>query len=91
MGRLYELIQEHLDNQRYPPTERQLAKELGVSQTTLSNWRTPKGMIRKEHLVAIAKVTQNPYRVVRDAWLEDVGLLHRGEGEPNVSADRKAE
>lgn len=80
MGRLYDLIQEHLDSQRYPPSERQLAKEIGVTQTTLSNWREPKGMIAKEHLESIARVTRNPYRVVRDAWLEDIGMLHPGSG-----------
>lgn len=84
MGRLFDLIQEYVDRQKYPPSERHLAKEIGVTQTTLSNWRTPKGMVKKEHLEAIARVTGNPYRVVRDAWLEDIGLLH-----PGPSADDK--
>ena len=81
MGRLYDLIQEHIDAQRYPPTESQLAKELKVTQTTLSNWRNPKGLIKKEHLESIARVTRNPYRVVRDAWLEDVDMLHPSKGQ----------
>jgi transcriptional regulator with XRE-family HTH domain len=85
MGRLYDLIQEHIDSQRYEVREAQVARELGVTQTTLSNWREPKGMVKKEHLEAIARVTQNPYRVVRDAWLEDVGLLHPGASEGSAS------
>lgn len=73
MGKLYDLIQEHIDAQQYPPSERQVAKELGVTQTTLSNWRTPKKLIAKEHLLAIARVTRNPYARVLDALLEDIG------------------
>lgn len=73
MGKLYDLIQEHIDAQQYPPSERQVAKELGVTQTTLSNWRAPKKLIAKEHLLAIARVTRNPYARVLDALLEDIG------------------
>lgn len=73
MGRLYDLIQEHIDAQTYPPSERQVAKQLGVTQTTLSNWREPKRLIDKEHLLAIAKVTRVPYHRVLDALLEDIG------------------
>ena len=75
MGKLYDLIQEHIDSQRYPPSERQVAKELGVTQTTLSNWREPKKLIDKEHLVAISRVTRNPYHRVLDALLDDIGYL----------------
>lgn len=89
MGRLYDLIQEYVDRQKYPPSERQLAKEIGVTQTTLKNWRTPKGMISKAHLESIAKVTGNPYATVRNAWLEDVGLLNPGPSAPPPTEPRK--
>jgi transcriptional regulator with XRE-family HTH domain len=78
MGKLYDLIQEHVDAQTYPPSERQLAKELGVSQTTLANWRTPKKLIAKEHLESIARVTRNPYGRVLEALLEDIGYRDPG-------------
>lgn len=73
MGKLYDLIQEHIDSQQYPPSERQVAKEIGVSQTTLKNWRTPVKLIDKEHLLSIARVTRTPYHTVLDALLEDIG------------------
>ena len=73
MGKLYDLIQEHIDAQPYPVSERQVAKAIGVTQTTLSNWREPKKLIAKEHLLSIARVTRNPYHRVLDALLEDIG------------------
>lgn len=73
MGKLYDLIQEHIDAQVYPVSERQVAKALGVTQTTLKNWREPKRLIDKEHLLAISRLTRNPYARVLDALLEDIG------------------
>lgn len=78
MGKLYDLIQEHIDAQTYPPKPAKVAEQLGVSQTTLTNWRDPKGLIEKKHLLAIAEVTRNPFSVVRDAFLADINLLHAG-------------
>lgn len=75
MGRLYDLIQEHIDSQQYPPSPRQVAKQLGVTQTTLSKWREPKRLIEKEHLEAIARLTRNPYSRVLNALLEDIDYL----------------
>lgn len=73
MGKLYDLIQEHIDSQQYPPSERQVAKQIGVTQTTLKNWREPKRLLDKDHLLAIARVTRNPYGRVLEALLEDIG------------------
>jgi len=87
MGKLYDLIQEHIDAQMYPPTERQVARQIGVTQTTLTNWREPRRLIAKEHLLAIARVTRNPYARVLDALLEDIG--YKDAGEPPPSPERK--
>lgn len=76
MGKLYDLIQEHIDNQQYPPSVRQVAKEIGVTQTTLKNWREPKQMIKKEHIASIARVTRNPYSAVLHALLEDINYAY---------------
>lgn len=81
MGRLYELIQAHIDAQPYAVSDRQIAQRLGVSPTTLKNWRTPVKLIDKEHLDAISAVTGVPYLRVLDALLEDIGYIPpRGEG-----------
>jgi transcriptional regulator with XRE-family HTH domain len=79
MGKLYDLIQEHIDSQApYEPSGRQVAKQLGVSQTTMNNWRTPKRLIEKKHLEAIARVTRNPYGRVLDALLQDIDYASPG-------------
>lgn len=75
MGQLYDIIQRHIDAQPYGVSERQVAKVLGVTQTTLSNWRTPRRLIDKEHLLSIARVTHMPYQRVLDALLHDIGYL----------------
>lgn len=75
MGKLYDLIQNHIDAQPYEVSERQVAKNIGVTQTTLSNWREPKKLIDKEHLRSIARVTHVPYQRVLDALLDDIGYL----------------
>lgn len=75
VGQLYDIIQSHIDSQPYHVTDRQVAKRLGVSQTTLSNWRTPKRLIDKEHLQAIARLTNVPYLRVLDALLADIGYI----------------
>lgn len=86
MGQLWDLIQEHIDSQPYPPSERQIARKLGVSQTTLANWRTPRRLVAKEHLVAIAALTRVPYRRVLDALLADIDYLDEGSGGSGRSA-----
>lgn len=75
MGRLYDVIQQHMDSQPYGVSERQIAIKLGVSPTTLRNWKTPTRLIDKAHLVAISQMTGVPYSRVLDALLEDIGYL----------------
>lgn len=75
MGRLFDLIQAHVDSQPYDVTMASVARRLGVSRQTVLNWRTPTKLIDKEHLVAIAEVTHLPYAIVRDALLHDIGYL----------------
>lgn len=82
MGQLYGLIQAHIDAQPYPVSERQIAIKLGVTQTTLKNWRTPAKLPAKKHLVAISELTGVPYQRVLDALLTDIGYLQRDEPKP---------
>jgi transposase len=87
MGRLYDLIQAHIDAQAYPPSPRQVAKMIGVTQTTLTNWRTPKQLIDRSHLEAIARVTGVPYIRVLDALLEDIGYIPAAPNKTPPEAD----
>lgn len=85
MGKFYDLIQEHIDSQPYEVTERAVARRLGVTQTTLSNWRNPKRLIAKEHIVAVSKLAGVRYERARDALLSDIGYLT----EESSPADRE--
>lgn len=73
MGKLWELLQRHIDAAPYPPSERQVAGRLGVSPTTLANWREPKKLPSRENLQAIADLVGVRYSVVLDAALYDTG------------------
>lgn len=79
MGRLFDLIQEHMDSQGYRVSKRQVATNIGVAASTIDNWAAPKELIDKHYLVSIAKVTGNPYNRVLDALLYDIGYLHEGQ------------
>ena len=89
MGRLYGLIQEHMDAQPYGVSERRIAQQLGVSPTTLKNWRAPTRLIDKEHLVAISRLTGAPYARVLDALLEDIGYLRPDAPPPEPPSSRR--
>lgn len=73
MGRLWDIVQKHIDSAPYPPSERQVAAKLGVSPTTLANWREPKKLPSRENLEAIAALAGVRYSVVLDAALYDTG------------------
>lgn len=73
MGQLYDIIQRHIDAQPYGASVRSVAKALGVTPTTVGNWREPRELVKKEHLEAIARVTGTPYREVLAALLVDIG------------------
>jgi len=76
MGRLYDIIQAHIDAQApYKPAVRQVAIQLGVSPTTVANWRKIKQVPKREHLDAIARLTGVPRQRVYDAALFDAGLI----------------
>ena len=77
MGRLYELIQAHMDAQPYEVRPADVARALGVSRQTVLNWRElkPNGWISKQHLQGIAELTGVPYLRVLDAMLEDTGYV----------------
>lgn len=84
MGELYAIIERHIASLHpYEPSVRKVAEQLGVSPTTVGNWRTPTKLIDKDHLQAIARVTKTPYREVLAALLADIGY----EDSPPVETD----
>jgi hypothetical protein len=70
---LWDLIQKHIDNAPYPPSERAVAHKLGVSPNALRFWRDPKKLPSRENLQAIADLVGVRYSVVLDAALRDTG------------------
>ena len=91
MGRLYDVIQRHIDSQGYRVSERQIAEKLDVSPSTLANWRHPAKLIEKEHIVAISRLTGESYQRVLDALLEDIGYLHESDPYPPFVPDDAAD
>lgn len=80
-GRLWAIVQEHIDGELYPPSRRQVAKQMGVAPQTLSNWYNGLSSVpQREHLMALAELTGKPYRAVLRAALIDAGLLEEREG-----------
>lgn len=76
MGKLFDIIQAHMDLQPYGASQSAVAKALGVSRTTIGNWRNPTKLIDREHLVRISEVTGTPYQVVLSALLYDIGYIN---------------
>lgn len=85
MGRFFDIIQAHIDSQPYDVSQRQVAKKLGVSPTTLANWRSPEKLIEKRHIEAVARLTGVPYARVLDALLEDIDYLRPAPPRPGPS------
>lgn len=78
MGKLFDLIDAYRDRYApHQPSYSKIAEQVGVSRQTLLNWRTPKELLDKEYLIALADVTGVPYQRVLDALLDDIGYLHQ--------------
>lgn len=85
VGKFYDLIQQHIDAQPYTPSERAIAKRLEVTPSTLSNWRTPKKLIEKRHIVAVAELAGVRYERALDALLDDIGYLTERDSEDQTA------
>lgn len=91
MGKLWEIVQQHIDAQPYGASQRSVAAKLGVSPTALGNWRDPKALPAPANLHALANLTGTPYLRVLDAALEDAGYIPRaGEHGGNTAATNPA-
>lgn len=90
MGRLYDIIQAHIDAQQFGASVRKVALAIGVSPTTVSNWRNITELPSRENLEAIARVTGVKYEEVFLAASIDAGYIK----EPSVESvvlQRRAE
>lgn len=82
MGKLWDLLQSHIDGEKYPPSERQIAAKLGVSPTSMRKYRNPKQLPSRETMEAIANLVGVRYSVVLDAVLYDTGYHEAGKVVP---------
>ena len=89
MGQLFDLIQGHIDAQPYEVTLAQVARKVGVSRQTISNWRNPTKLIDKKHLLAISQVTGVPYLRVLDALLHDIGYMTTEATQPEPPTEKR--
>lgn len=89
LGKFYDLVQQHIDAQEYPPSEREVARKLDVTPSTLANWRNPKQLIAKRHIIAVSELAGVRYERARDALLEDIGYLTEADG-PSQRGQRPA-
>lgn len=85
MGKLWDIVQDHIDSSPYPPSERQVAKKLGMSPTGLANWRYPRGLPAAENLRALARLAGVPYSTVLEAALADTGYTEAHDGQPPMT------
>lgn len=75
-GFLWDVIQEWIDSHRYPPTQRQLAKRIGVSHSIITEWKYGRSFPGPEALERLATELRVPYERVLDAALHDAGYRH---------------
>ena len=72
-GHLWAVIQKWMDAMPYPPSQRQLAKAIGVSHGLITEWKYARAFAGPEALERLAKEMRVPYEVVLDAALRDAG------------------
>lgn len=86
MGRLFDIVQRHIDAQPYGASYAQVANAVGVSRTTITNWREPKDLISRVHMERLAAVVGTTYAEVLRANLYDIGYSIDDEAPPESSS-----
>ncbi len=69
-GQLWLLIQAHIDAQPSPPSDCEVARQMGVHTSVFSRWRHGQSPHLK-HMPAIARVTGQPLETVAMAAIAD--------------------
>lgn len=72
-GQLWRLVQEWMDSIPYPPSQAKLAGRVGVSRSTMSDWKYRRGFPSPGNLKTLANEIGVPYELVLDAVLQDRG------------------
>lgn len=74
MGAFWDIIQTELDRERFDVSDRKLALSLGVSPTTIANWRAGlRELPEVDNLKAVAEFSGRSYEDVLIAALSDTG------------------
>ena len=81
MGKLWNIVEDWRDGMDFPPSYRQIAMRLGVSQSAFDAWKNPVELPKKRSLLAISRLTDVPYRRVVDAAVEDTKLYDEASAE----------
>lgn len=76
-GHVWVLIQDWLDSIKYPPSQNRLAETLGVSGSSLSDYKYATHMPPPYFVVLLSEEIGVPYEKVLDAVLHDHG--YRGD------------
>lgn len=83
MGALWMLVEAYRDEQLYRPSGGQVADRAGIGRSTFNRWQNLAGRLPEErYLRALATAIEQPYRVVLDAALVDIGYLSPDEAQP---------
>lgn len=93
MGKLWDIVQDHIDGEAYPPSEAQVSRRLGMkSPSTLNNWK--RGSItelpKRDYLWAVVDLTGASIQRVLDAALTDAGYYERGVEHAGSAASKDA-
>lgn len=90
MGQVWRLIEQHQDSTPYGASVREIARGAGIKESTLPRWRDLKRMPEPDHLRALARQINVPYRVLLDAALADTGYLDARSEREDVGNDGRS-
>lgn len=76
MGKLWDLVEDWRTGMQYPPSDRQIAIDIGVAPTTFSGWRDGLTELPKRHnLWELHRVTNIPFEAIMQAAIDDARLF----------------
>ena len=90
---LWRYVEAWQARQRFPVTQAALAREVGVTRSALSQWKTGKARPTPDKLRSLSSVTGVSYEILLDALLIDMGYREKeqadgsqAQGTPNRRA-----